>query len=153
MAMSDECVTDEVLVAELERLRKTKTPGAGEDEEFVWMVPGHRRGRSGGSTGAGVEISLCSGLSDADTESPLHSVDSSHTLVEPDAGKDSLDGERVVGEEDEAMWHTARRALLCCREIVRTERRYQEELKALIAGEVCLSPFTFHSYPTTSSLT
>lgn len=39
-------------------------------------------------------------------------------------------------DSDDAVWRTARKALFCIREIIRTERKYQEALKALLAGQV-----------------
>lgn len=44
-----------------------------------------------------------------------------------------------VGVEDEMEWLHARRAILCCRELVRTERSYQERLQELADGSVSLS--------------
>lgn len=41
-----------------------------------------------------------------------------------------------LDSDDAAVWHTARKALFCIREIIRTERKYQEALKALLAGQV-----------------
>ena len=42
--------------------------------------------------------------------------------------------------EDETEWKSARRALLCCRELVRTERSYQSRLRQLLAGETETAP-------------
>ncbi|KAF7974914.1 hypothetical protein HWV62_11081 [Athelia sp. TMB] len=139
MAMSDEGVTDEVLVAELERLRRTRAkPSEGDEDDFVWMAG--KRGRTGEPVG-----SVCSGLSDEDADSPLHSIDSTHTLVDPympasAAAAPERCASPVSDAEEEALWHTARRALLCCREIVRTERRYQAELAALLRGRTTTPP-------------
>ena len=141
MAMSDEGVTDEVLVAELERLRRTRAkPSEGDEDDFVWMAG--RRGRAGAGAGELVS-SVCSGLSDEDADSPLQSIDSSHTLVDPYMPASAVQerpASPVSDEEEEALWHTARRALLCCREIVRTERRYQAELVALLRGRTTTPP-------------
>ncbi|KAL5534478.1 hypothetical protein ACEPAG_940 [Sanghuangporus baumii] len=41
-----------------------------------------------------------------------------------------------VDTEDEMEWLYARRAILCCRELVRTERSYQERLQELADGNV-----------------
>ncbi|OCB86166.1 hypothetical protein A7U60_g6755 [Sanghuangporus baumii] len=41
-----------------------------------------------------------------------------------------------VDTEDEMEWLFARRAILCCRELVRTERSYQERLQELADGNV-----------------
>ncbi|OAX40873.1 hypothetical protein K503DRAFT_798430 [Rhizopogon vinicolor AM-OR11-026] len=45
-----------------------------------------------------------------------------------------------VDSDDAAVWHTARKALFCIREIIRTERKYQEALKALLAGQTANPP-------------
>ena len=41
--------------------------------------------------------------------------------------------------EEESEWLHARRAIMCCRELVRTERSYQARLQELYNGNVCLS--------------
>ncbi|KAH8120073.1 hypothetical protein DFH11DRAFT_1539299 [Phellopilus nigrolimitatus] len=41
-----------------------------------------------------------------------------------------------VGAEDETEWLHARRAIMCCRELVRTERSYQARLQELADGSV-----------------
>lgn len=45
----------------------------------------------------------------------------------------------LVSLED-LEWKTARRALLCCRELVRTERSYQACLRQLLAGDTATPP-------------
>lgn len=42
-----------------------------------------------------------------------------------------------VDPEEESEWLHARRAILCCRELVRTERSYQARLQELLDGNVC----------------
>ncbi|KAG0702723.1 hypothetical protein DFH29DRAFT_920141 [Suillus ampliporus] len=42
--------------------------------------------------------------------------------------------------DDAALWSTARKALFCIREIVRTERKYQEALKMLLTGQTTSQP-------------
>lgn len=122
MAMADEKVTDEVLVEHLEKMRDGTSDGGGKDHQFhpsfVWMQHPSK------SEGFGSKWSISSpNVNDAYPRS--HLTGKAHTSDE-----DHL--------EDAATWSTARRALLCCRELVRTEKRYQEELKSLLNSEVCL---------------
>jgi hypothetical protein len=50
----------------------------------------------------------------------------------------------LSAEADDQGWLTAKRALLCCRDMVRTEKSYQAKLKQLLGGDVsvhsCQSP-------------
>ena len=41
-----------------------------------------------------------------------------------------------IESEEETDWLYARRAILCCRDLVRTERSYQERLMELVNGNV-----------------
>jgi len=114
MAMADE-VTDEVLVEQLEKMRNG--PSAHNFSPSVaWMQHSAKHGDT----------------AHTQSISPVHPhpqvLDRAHT-------------ERINNDlEDAATWRTARRALLCCREMVRTEKRYQEELKALLNGETITPP-------------
>ncbi|OJA10316.1 hypothetical protein AZE42_05182 [Rhizopogon vesiculosus] len=56
------------------------------------------------------------------------------SVILDDAELDSVDS------DDTAVWHTARKALFCIREIIRTERKYQEALKTLLAGQTANPP-------------
>lgn len=116
MAMTDDDVTDEVLVEELEKMRKGHVPDHQFHPSSAWM----RQSRHG----------LSRSMSDVPSQS--HDLNKAYTT----------DGHDL---EDAATWHTARRALLCCRELVRTEKRYQEELRALMDGEVCASLLNTYS--------
>ena len=117
MAMADDEVTDEVLVEELEKLRK----GPGKDRRFhpslAWQsrhIDSVRIGHIGHSRANPVPH-----MSDAAV---------AHT------------SDPTTDSEDAATWRTARSAVLCCREMVRTERRYHGDLNALLDGKVCLLP-------------
>ena len=57
----------------------------------------------------------------------------------PDGTEEFLDDDPST-EDEEAGWKTARRALLCCRELVRTERTYQTHLRQLLQGDVQFDP-------------
>lgn len=116
MAMADDGVTDEVLVEELEKMRRKSGPEQQYRLSRTWMrqsppKPGHTR--SATTTNA----------SEGTVHLQLHDLNRATSIDVSDA-------------EEAATWHIARRALLCCREIVRTEKRYQEELKALLDGDV-----------------
>ena len=139
LAMAD--VPDEVLVQELERIR---TEGKGRR----WRTAsshGHDQGTPeggetalvyGGPTCGSVGHSNSSGSHDRDHDDDVDSVVS-----------DSFDSHRSAHElgiapnpREDAEWKTARRALLCCRELVRTERNYQARLRQLLAGDDDSSP-------------
>ncbi|KAG1749736.1 uncharacterized protein EDB91DRAFT_762070 [Suillus paluster] len=45
-----------------------------------------------------------------------------------------------LDSHDAALWSTARKALFCIREIVRTERKYQDALKMLLTGQTANKP-------------
>jgi hypothetical protein len=124
MAMADEEVTDEVLVEQLEKMRHDASPGGEQDYQFhsslVWEQHPTRPG------GSARKRSISS-PNMIDASSHPHALGKAHT-------SDVNDLEGVT------TWPTARRALLCCREMVRTEKRYQEELKSLINGQVCCFP-------------
>lgn len=119
MAMTDDEVTDEVIVEELEKLQaefqmdhhiRPSLPLGRQFKHGDSGRPGHPRAMSTPNMGGMVPYP--------------HVPEKAHTLD-------------VNDPEDAATWRIARSALFCCREIVKTERRYQGDLKALIDGEVC----------------
>lgn len=119
MAMADE-VTDEVLVEQLEKMRNGPS-SHNFSPSVAWMQHSSKHGDSTTRT-----------RSISSVHPHPHVMDRAHT-------------ERINSDlEDAATWRTARRALLCCREMVRTEKRYQEELKALLNGEVRKTPSQFY---------
>lgn len=111
-------VPDDMLVAELERLRKM----------------GMRAGEVHGVR-------------------PPMPLPFSEDMIEMKGGrhgnlKDIENGTATIVEEvdeDEIEWGFARRAILCCRELVRTERTYQARLQDLYDGNVCNLYFVFIS--------
>jgi hypothetical protein len=120
MAMADQEVTDEVLVEHLEKMRDSTSDGGRKghqfDPSFVWMQHPSKSERFD------CKWSISSpNMNDAYPMDKAHISDTDECHM-----------------EDAATWSTARRALLCCRELVRTEKRYQEELKSLLNGEVRL---------------
>jgi hypothetical protein len=121
MAMADEDVTDEVLVEQLERMRSgASLHGGGIDHPFhlslVWMQHSSRHG-----------------------DSPPTRSFSSPNVHDMFLHSYVLPRSQTTDFEDATAWPTVRKALLCCREIVRAEKRYMDELKALINGEVCIA--------------
>ncbi|KAH9929674.1 uncharacterized protein B0H18DRAFT_995694 [Fomitopsis serialis] len=125
LAIAD--VPDEVLVQELDNLRKgaaakkarakSRTPAQSES--------GHTA-ESACSTGStepwrpGVHFRL-GGASDSEDEG--------------DGEEEEVLLEGFENEADEEEWKAARRALLCCRELVRTERSYQTRLRELLGAQ------------------
>ena len=111
-------VPDELLIEELERLRRE----------------GMRAGEVHGDP----------------SRSRVHSLQGMHAAVseESAAMDESADVSEVThgapGLEEEQEWVFARGAILCCRELVRTERTYQERLQDLAHDEVC---YIFVVYP------
>lgn len=125
MAMADDQVTDEVLVEELEKLR------TGHQVDYRSRPsPVLRRQSRHGDSGRPVHSRAMSTPNMSDIVSHPYVPEMAHTLD-------------VNDPEDAATWHIARTALFCCREILKTERRYQEELKALIDGKVCYLILSF----------
>lgn len=145
LAMAD--VPDEVLVQELERLRMEGR--------------GSRRKRRGGTSSNGHstveherdEKTLVYGgpeehkwreewvklRDDSDTESEMSQ---SEEFSDEEERQEEEEGEEASrwSEQDDTEWKSARRALLCCRELVRTERSYQARLRQLLSGDTETAP-------------
>lgn len=131
LAMAD--VPDEVLVQELDKLwkegrsrvSKSRTPtssqqGHGSDyDSRDWRPSSFVYGNSSGSQWRTSTRFQLGGESDSEDEEGLE-----ETVEE--AEEDAEDAEE---------WRTARRALLCCRELVRTERNYQARLRQLLNAQ------------------
>ncbi|OCH96198.1 hypothetical protein OBBRIDRAFT_369213 [Obba rivulosa] len=137
-------VDDEVLVQELDRLRREDVARArvrarprsmashsqnGHSairEQRRSLLGGPESPRSSDSHSRSAHFGLGS---DSDSED-----DADETIEEEDGEEDEDDG-APVDPADEEAWKTARRALLCCRELVRTERSYQTRLRQLLASQ------------------
>ncbi|KAH9837271.1 uncharacterized protein C8Q71DRAFT_707077 [Rhodofomes roseus] len=125
LAMAD--VPDEILVQELDKLRKNAVAkkARGKSRTPAQSESGHTA-ESGCSTGStspwrsGVHFRL-GGDSDSEEEG------------DGDEEDEALDG--FENDADEEEWKAARRALLCCRELVRTERSYQARLRELLNAQ------------------
>ncbi|KAJ3480958.1 hypothetical protein NLI96_g7994 [Meripilus lineatus] len=74
------------------------------------------------------------GGSESDEDLPSGVANGAMTEEGLDEAND--DDEDPSTEDEDAGWKTARRALLCCRELVRTERTYQARLRQLLQGDV-----------------
>ena len=135
IAVEDDSMSDDDLVDRLERVRRTNDP-----PERVRNVPplaslsnaqiSNSRG-DGKASSSTPSLPLSPSLSDKPTQS--FDIPLSTSLVLKDSDSDS---------EDTEVWQAARKAFLCIREIVRTEKKYQEALKMLLNAQVCLPPPT-----------
>ncbi|KIJ66194.1 hypothetical protein HYDPIDRAFT_166505 [Hydnomerulius pinastri MD-312] len=136
IAVGDESMTDELLVDRLERIRMTGSlseHGHGSASSSRYsptplpspVTSNDRLKRRG---------SLLSRFSRAPppTSQRLESCD---LLLSPILPEDP-----ALDPDDAAIWQAARKALLCIREIVRTERKYQEALKMLLNGQTVTPP-------------
>lgn len=109
-------VPDEIFVEELERLRR------------MGMRAGELHASSDRLVEQGVPLYARSSARQQDCMS--WKVDVSKMAL-----SDSTMAVELV-EEDDLEWIDARRALLCCRELVRTERSYLARLQELVEGNV-----------------
>ncbi|KAF5323402.1 hypothetical protein D9611_005626 [Ephemerocybe angulata] len=189
MAMTDEQISDEVLVEELERIRAVKawTGSNGGDLEEFWDL-----GHSGSSQSQSpnfdsnssseqqpkgfFEAAVCDSPGEqVDPESdaymgiavttdtidllpfenraahrgslpvfPVHRLSNSPGLApSPTATSppNNFNSARTsLVDTSDASWHTARRALLTCRECVRTERHYLSGMRALVSQDTQSPP-------------
>lgn len=131
IAVEDVSLSDDVLVDQLEKVRRI----GGASEHSRDASPSGSLGNAHFSSVGGDENGplRTSPLSSSPSTSD-RLVNPSNVLLPPppipkDAASDS---------EDAEVWQSARKALLCIREIIRTEKKYQEALKMLENAEVCL---------------
>lgn len=118
MAMTDEDITDEALVEELENMRTFQTWGGSSDDiGQLWDI---------GETG---------------DNSPVYDSETSNLPYTPSLPSFPLQHRlSTPAPAANASWQTARRALLTCRELVRTERHYLHSLRTLFASETETPP-------------
>ncbi|KAK0433971.1 hypothetical protein EV421DRAFT_1718076 [Armillaria borealis] len=116
MAIADDGISDEMLIDELERMRTVEKMWQWERRRSV-MTP-----------------STASTISTADSRTPL--VDASHD--EHATLKPSLPC--LSDPTLSAVWQNARRALLICREFIRTERHYLLAIRNLSASDTLTTP-------------
>ena len=127
MAMTDEGMTDEALVEALERIRIQRESSDSDITSAVWDVNQDTWDWNlqweGGIDDKNRELQLGIPHTTSLPSFPLH-----HSLSVPSSPKFA------------AAWHTARQALLTCRELVRTERHYLSSLAVLTASETATLP-------------
>ncbi|KAK0500787.1 hypothetical protein EDD18DRAFT_1067439 [Armillaria luteobubalina] len=116
MAIADDGISDEMLIDELERMRTV---------EKMWQWERRR---------SIITPSTASTISSADSRTPLvgYSHDE-HTTLKP-----SLPC--LSDPALSAVWQNARRALLICREFIRTERHYLSAIRSLSASDTLTTP-------------
>lgn len=146
LAMAD--VPDEVLVQELEKLRLEGRGGAASSREGSSSGHGtRRRGKRRAAAeneerGRSVQAWRIGG--DDEDEDEEYSADErdaspAPSIAHSQSGSTQAHTTMPTALED-LEWKTARRALLCCRELVRTERNYQARLRQLLAGDTATPP-------------
>jgi hypothetical protein len=113
-AVADEDMSDDVLVEELERLRRDIVPGSA----FHTSTDRPKMSEDNLDVYSGPQ----EGLQNLRRGIPRKS----HSVPFPSPPLPST--------PDIATWHTARHALLTCRELVRTERHYLAEMRVLLGG-------------------
>lgn len=135
IAVEDDSISDDVLVDRLEKVRRTSGP----PEQVKDILP-LRTSDNAHFRGVG---------EDADgffrTSFPSSSPPTPEQLVKPCAvslHSPLMSKDTTSDTDDAAVWHTVRKALLRIREIVRTEKKYQEALKMLLNAQVCFPPST-----------
>ncbi|KAI0783320.1 hypothetical protein C8Q75DRAFT_441644 [Abortiporus biennis] len=153
LALTD--VSDEVLVQELEKLRREgkereqqrrnrKSVIRPSEENDALECNGKRR-RSSNKIAKDVPCSFVYGGPAIDSSNrrfqigePDDDGDSVALTDSDDEGEYPCMSDETPEDqaEDEAGWKTARRALFCCRELIRTERSYQARLRQFLAGDV-----------------
>ncbi|PSS02365.1 hypothetical protein PHLCEN_2v4058 [Hermanssonia centrifuga] len=154
LAMAD--VPDEVLVQELERFRlegrgarKRKRAGLslhghaeGEKDEKAFVYGGPDMNGSESSRERKFQVGTGeNGEPEDDGEDDDELFEDARSNVDQ-SELGSLERHPTTLQDD-AGWKSARRALLCCRELVRTERNYQTRLRQLIVGDTTCPPSPF----------
>ncbi|KAH7923238.1 hypothetical protein BV22DRAFT_598093 [Leucogyrophana mollusca] len=144
MAVDDHDISDDVLVEKLEKIRRESSqyeqrkspPSAARHtpdrfQNTSLPLSDHDKSRLGGAQPGTVWA--------ATPLSPLqHTTYSDFRSPQPAAP--AAAGESDVDPDDASIWQAARKALLCVREILRTERKYQEALKSLLDGQTLTQP-------------
>ena len=136
IAVEDDSISDDVLVDRLEKVRRIGGPS--ERGRDVSPSPSRSSDSADFSSVGGIGLlhTSCpsSSPSTSDQLANLRGVLPPSPLTPKDTTSDS---------EDAEVWKAARKALLCIREIVRTEKKYQEALKMLLNAQVCLLSPTY----------
>lgn len=149
MAMTDEDITDEVLVEELERMRLRKTwSGSVDDMSDIWDPDYVLFGTFGSQELTDSPQEDISPQrhhliehSDHSLRDSKRPIDLSYTASLPSfPHQHRINSAPLPDSGSTQQWQTARRVLLTCRELVRTERHYLASLKALLASETETAP-------------
>ncbi|GBE77447.1 predicted protein [Sparassis crispa] len=139
IAMAD--VSDEVLVEELDRLRRESGSRMRGRAAKAARTGGSQDGHDSSSrdaTGRAASVVYGGPAGGNNARSPKpgfhfgpsYESDSDDEVERED---DTIDEEHeMASPEEEEEWRAARRALLCCRELLRTERNYQARLRQLL---------------------
>lgn len=136
MAITDEGITDEVLVKEFERMRmKREVTDQDLDLDEEWDVWEADRGAAPGMSDSSQALLPTEdpGVSKIPYTSSLPSFPTHNPLPASRPATRSA-------TTPSATWHAARRALLTCRELVRTERHYLTSIQSLLANETATAP-------------
>ncbi|CAK5280718.1 unnamed protein product [Mycena citricolor] len=121
MALTDEGISDELLVEKLEALRSRSRVGSvveADDWDSVWAAYNDE-------------------LEEDDSQLPLPTSKEFDNPSLPPIRTTSMP---VLPSSTTATWQSARRALLTCRELVRTERHYLSSLQTLLTGGTRMRP-------------
>lgn len=148
-------VPDEVLVQELEKLRlegrgadakkrKRRRQASAAASSAGHSVDGSRVAQGSADHGKSEDewVKLPGRLDDDETSSDhgLSSDDEEDDDASPTNSTYASSSRAADAAQDDLGWKTARRALLCCRELVRTERNYQARLRQLLTGDTSTPP-------------
>lgn len=131
IAVEDDSISDDVLVDQLEKVRRIgDSSERGRDiSPSRFSGDPHFRNVREDTNGSFHTSSPSSSPS-----SPNHPVKPCDVPLRfPLVSKDT-----ISDTDDAAVWQAARKALLCIREIIRTEKKYQEALKMLLNAQVSL---------------
>ncbi|KAH7886026.1 hypothetical protein F5I97DRAFT_1195771 [Phlebopus sp. FC_14] len=132
MAIDDENITDEVLVNQLEDFRRSCS----------LSEHGTQRPSRSSVIPHSPNSPCLPPFPDQNntTKSGVVSWLSQHPTFLQRASLGSPTSTSLVPEEDDAVWKAARKALLCIREIMRTERKYQQALRTLFSAQTTTPP-------------
>lgn len=128
IAVEDDSISDDALIDRLEKVRQIAGPFERGRDTLPSKSP---------------HDAYCPGVGDNNVL-PRPSTSSPQNPDQLSKSRDLLLPSPVTTQdttsdsEDAEVWQVARKALLCIREIVRTERKYQEALKMLLNAQVCL---------------
>ncbi|KAG8219592.1 hypothetical protein J3R82DRAFT_545 [Butyriboletus roseoflavus] len=133
IAVEDDSISDDVLVNQLEKVRRIGSPSEWDRDVSPLRFSGDPHFRNLREDANGL----------FPTSYPSSSLPSPDHLVKPcDVSQPFplTSKDTSSGSDDAAVWQAARKALLCIREIIRTEKKYQEALKMLLNAQTATPP-------------